>query len=113
MANAAMLVVPSRFEGFGFITAEAMLNYCPVVGRNTGGTKEQFDRGLECFNEEIGLRFSNDQEMLERMCQVVNTDVTEMCHRAKEMVVKHYNSEYCVNQIEEYYHFVLQNSKQA
>lgn len=113
MANAAMLVVPSRFEGFGFITAEAMLNYCPVVGRNTGGTKEQFDRGLECFNEEIGLRFSNDQEMLERMCQVVNTDVMEMCHRAKEMVVKHYNSEYCVNQIEEYYHFVLQNSKQA
>lgn len=113
MTNASMLVVPSRFEGFGFITAEAMLNFCPVVGRNTGGTKEQFDRGLEYFNEEIGLRFNNDTEMLERMCQVVETDLTPMCHKAREMVTTFYTSEYCVNQIEEYYRFVLENSKQV
>ena len=93
--------------------AQQALQHCPVVGRNTGGTKEQFDRGLECFNEEIGLRFSNDQEMLERMCQVVETDLTPMCHKAREMVTTFYTSEYCVNQIEEYYRFVLENSKQV
>ena len=53
MAKAKALVVPSRFEGFGFITAEAMLNNCFVVGRDTAGTKEQFDKcfdttGVEC-----------------------------------------------------------------
>ena len=53
MAKAKALVVPSRFEGFGFITAEAMLNSCFVVGRDTAGTKEQFDKCLDklslCF----------------------------------------------------------------
>ena len=111
MAHASMLVVPSRFEGFGFITAEAMLNYWPVVGRDTGGTKEQFDRGLEYFKEEIGLRFSDDCEMLGRMCQAVETDLMPMCNRAHDLVIKYYTSEYCVSQIEEYYRFVLEDSK--
>lgn len=113
MANASMLIVPSYFEGFGFITAEAMLNYCPVIGRNTGGTKEQFDRGLEHFNEEIGLRFTTDEEMLSCMSYIVDNDVTEMCNRAREMVTRFYTSEQCADQIEKYYNFVLADSKSS
>ena len=40
MKNAMALVVSSPSEGFGFITVEAMLNGCLVIGRNTAGTKE-------------------------------------------------------------------------
>ena len=45
MSKALALFVPSSFEGFGFITVEAMFCGCLVIGRNTGGTKEQFDNG--------------------------------------------------------------------
>lgn len=47
MKDAMALIVPSYWEGFGFITTEAMFNGCLVIGRNTSGTKEQFDNGLD------------------------------------------------------------------
>ena len=111
MAKAAMLVVSSPFEGFGFITAEAMLNYRPVVGRNTGGTKEQFDHGLKLTGKEIGYRFLNDKEMLDAMYNVVETDCTDMCIRAHDVVVSSYTIEHNVDQIEDYYNFVLKDFK--
>lgn len=40
MYKAKALVVPSRFEGFGFITVEAIMNGCIVFGHNTAGTAE-------------------------------------------------------------------------
>jgi len=40
MQKATALIVPSRNEGFGFITVEAMFNGCLVIGNNTAGTKE-------------------------------------------------------------------------
>ena len=60
-----MLIVPSIFEGFGFITAEGMANGCVVLGRNTAGTKEQFDNGVKMTGKEIGVRFIDDNEMLQ------------------------------------------------
>lgn len=111
MAKAAMLVVSSPFEGFGFITAEAMLNYCPVVGRNTAGTKEQFDHGLKITGKEIGFRFLNDEEMFDAMCKAVETDCTDMCIRAHDVVVSSYTVEHNVGQIENYYNFVMKDFK--
>ena len=34
MQGAIALIVPSRFEGFGFILVEAMLNHCIVIGHD-------------------------------------------------------------------------------
>ena len=64
MSHAALLVVPSRNEGFGFITAEAMFNGTLVIGRNTGGTKEQFDNGLQLIGREIGVRYESLSELI-------------------------------------------------
>ena len=47
MAGADAFVMTSLSEGFGLTTAEAMLNKCLVIARNTAGSKEQLDRGLE------------------------------------------------------------------
>lgn len=93
MANATALVVPSVFEGFGFISVEAMLNNCLVIGKNTAGIKEQFDNGLLYKNEEIGLRFHNSQELLECMNRAVveNFDLTRMY--ARECVLDLYTIE--------------------
>ena len=107
MAKAKMMVVPSQFEGFGFITAEAMLNFCPVVGRNTGGTKEQFDIGLSSTGEEIGFRFSNEDEMLKAMCSIVESDVHDMCQRAHKVVSSLYTVEQNAAEIEDYYKHIL------
>ena len=72
MYNAKALIVPSKNEGFGFITAEAMFNGCLVIGRNTSGTKEQMDNGLEKTGNEIALRFETEAELVMRMKEVDN-----------------------------------------
>ena len=106
MAKARMMVVPSRFEGFGFITAEAMLNGCPVVGRDTAGTKEQMDKGLEYAHGEIALRFSSDNEMLEAMEHVMTHSTEAMCKRARETVLHLYTAEEHVRQVLDYYQWI-------
>ena len=72
MANAEALIVPSFYEGFGFISVEAMLNRCLVIGRNTAGIKEQFDNGFKISHHEIGLRFDDieglKQQILKAVC---------------------------------------------
>lgn len=64
MSEARAIIVPSRYEGFGRITAEAMFNGCLVIGRNTGGTKEQFDNGRIRTGHEIGLRYFSHSELV-------------------------------------------------
>lgn len=111
MAKAKMLVVPSRFEGFGFITTEAMLNHCVVVGRNTAGTKEQFDNGFKEVEREIGYRFNKSEEMLNCMIKAMEDDTTQMVNDAYETVVKLYNVEQNVDKIEQLYCRVLKDKK--
>ena len=107
MAKAKMLVVPSRFEGFGFITTEAMLNHCVVVGHNTAGTKEQFDNGFAEVGREIGYRFDKSEDMLDCMIKVMNDDTSRMIEDAYHTVVKLYNVERNINKIVELYYKIL------
>lgn len=67
MHHALAIIVPSKCEAFGRITAEAMLSGCLVIGRDTGGTREQFERGEELCGSDIGLKFSDDTSMSEAM----------------------------------------------
>lgn len=107
MAKAKMLVVPSRFEGFGFITTEAMLNHCVVVGHNTAGTKEQFDNGFAEVGREIGYRFDKSEDMLDCMIKAMSGDTSRMIEDAYHTVVKLYNVERNINKIEELYYKIL------
>lgn len=75
MQNATALIMSSQSEGFGLVTAEAMFNGCLVIGRNTGGTKEQFDNGLNLQGCEIGLRFETEDELANRMLSIVNNGI--------------------------------------
>lgn len=109
MAKAKMLVMPSFFEGFGFVTAEAMACGCPVIGRATTGIKEQMENGLKHTGKDIGFMFSNNEEMLESMEKVISTDTSEMCARAKKTVFDLYSTERNVEEIEKYYKVILSN----
>lgn len=107
MRSALVLVVPSYFEGFGFITAEAMYNNCLVIGRNTAGTKEQFDNGYRQTGHEIGLRFTKDEEIIELLKRVMTEDFSLMKYYARKTVVNNYTVNINVNSIYSYYKKII------
>lgn len=110
MAHALAEIVPSHFEGFGFITAEAMFNGCLVIGRNIGGTKEQFDNGLELTGEEIGIRFEKDEELPAIMHAVVQNGIAyyePMILRSQKVVRQLYTSERNAEQIYQFYQDII------
>lgn len=105
MSEAIALIVPSKFEGFGFITTEAMLNRCLVIGRNTGGTKEQFDNGIEMQQNEIGLRFETIEQLSQLLKEVASNPIrfSEMKERAYSVVRTLYTLENNTKMIFDYY----------
>lgn len=106
MSKAAALIVPSRSEGFGFITAEAMFSGCLVIGKDVDGTKEQFDNGLELTHEEIGLRYSDNAQLVSLMCEVMDSGAETylpMIKRAQETVVSLYTTEQNTARIIDFY----------
>lgn len=102
MSEAQALLVPSEKEGFGFITAEAMYNGCLVIGRDTYGTKEQMDNGLESAGREIALRFSTQDELEKRLCEVCENEVgyyRKMIESAQSVVISRYTIEQNIDNI--------------
>lgn len=109
MSCAQAVLVPSVLEGFGFITVESMLNRTLVIGRNTGGTKEQFDNGLKLTGQEIALRCETMGEMARNMADVCKNGqlyYADMINRAEKVVRAMYTIENNVNQIIEIYKHV-------
>lgn len=107
MSKAKALVVPSRFEGFGFITAEAMVNGCLVIGKDTAGTKEQFDIGKNMVDKEIGLRFLTEEELLESMFYAVDADTIDMRNKARHVALSNYSIEKHAEYFDNYYKSIL------
>ncbi len=110
MSKATALIVPSRFEGFGFITAEAMANYCLVIGKNTAGTKEQFDNGLSDLGNEIGLRFMDETGLYECMLRAIENDMQEYIIRARKVVESRYTSDLNSNEVLRLYERITKDS---
>lgn len=108
MRNARALVVPSFFEAFGRCAAEAMLQACLVVGRDTAGTREQFENGLRETGGEIGLRFSTEQELVACLqCLEEDCDFLGIRKRAFEVANKLYTVRANVCQVLDFYNSIL------
>jgi len=91
MANAFALVVASRYEGFGFITVEAMFNGCLVIGNNTGGTKEILEK------EDLGILYSGHNALVSAMNSVVANGIEcyfPMIKKAQKQAVALYSKEH-------------------
>lgn len=88
MYHASAFLMLSKSEGFGFTTAEAMFNHCLVIGRNTAGTKEQFDNGLSFSGNEIGLRVNNVKDTIEAMKWVLQPCHSEEINKMKASAKK-------------------------
>lgn len=106
MYNAAVFVVPSRNEGFGFITAEAMFNGTIVIGKNTGGTKEQMDNGKENTKSEIAFRYINLQKLTDLLFKAQNLtyeSYMNVAQKAQKVVCELYDKEQQSKKIYKYY----------
>lgn len=114
MQKASAVIMASRFEGFGLVTAEAMFNGCLVIGHDTGGTKEQFDNGLKHSGAEIGLRYDSVEELGQKLIDVADSGMEKyfpMIERGQQVASSLYAIETCVDKVYDYYKEILANSK--
>ncbi len=113
MSKAQALIVASKFEGFGFITAEAMFNGCLVIGKNTAGTKEQLDNGLEMHGVEIGIRYNKESELVEKIQNICQEGIAPHINKlelAQKTVVQLYSAEQNVEKITSVYRQAIYNN---
>lgn len=109
--EAQALIVPSLSEGFGFITAEAMFSGCLVIGNDVAGTKEQFDNGKQQTGEEIGLRYTSQEQLVQHLLNITEsvrnntfTHIYEPMILRGQLVVKQlYTTECNAEQIYQFY----------
>lgn len=113
MQESKAIIVSSKCEGFGRITAEAMVNNCLVIGRNTGGTREQLDNGVIECKKEIGLRYENIKELISAMhtaAKMSEIDYNEIIANAKTTALKLYNPQLCVDKTYSFYDEIITNN---
>ena len=112
MQHTLALIVPSKAEGFGFITAEGMFSGALVIGRNTRGTKEQFDNGYTMCSEEIGLRYNTQDELIAHMVRVTQEGIEPfilMMKRGQTIVQTLYSIESHQQAVIELYNHIVNN----
>lgn len=108
--NAKALIVPSLFEGFGFITAEAMFSGCLVIGNDTAGTKEQFDNGKVLTGKDIALRYNTQEQLVQHLMDVSNNPTKyyePLIMRAQHTVSQLYSIEVHSQQVFDFYIHIL------
>lgn len=112
MSKAKALIVASKSEGFGFITAEAMYNGCLVIGKDLAGTKEQFDNGLKAKGAEIGIRYKAIDDLVKAMILVSNNEIdSSIIKNAQETVLNLYSIENNTKEIYNLYLNLINNRK--
>lgn len=114
MSHAKALIVASYSEAFGRVTAEGMFNGALVIGRDTAGTKEQFDNGLSLCGREIALRFTNTRSLVERLKSAVALDenvYSDYILSSQAVVKKLYSTETCVNKVADLYRNICTRCK--
>ncbi len=110
MYKAYVTIIPSVSEGFGRVMSEAMFNGSLVVGRNTAGTKEQFDNGVKLIGKEIGLRYNTQDELVQRMCEVEDNGIEHyypMIKYSQRIVADLYTLENHAKQMYQLYQNIL------
>lgn len=110
MYNAKATVITSFQEGFGRVLPEAMANGSLTIGRNTGGTREQFDNGLRLVGSEIGFRFNDVNELasiLETISKKEKYDFKDMIYNSQRVVKELYSIKNYTGNIIKLYHRLL------
>lgn len=104
MLSAKALIVGSYNEGFGMMTAEANMLGCPVIGRNTAGTKEILEK------TKGGFLYDSISQMAEYMTEISkmnDMDVLNFMKNPIEIAISLYSIEKSASSIYDYYREIL------
>ncbi len=104
MKKAKALMVGSLAEGFGMMTAEANMMGCPVIGRNTAGTKEI----IELTGG--GFLFETQTELLNAIKQIAGMSSNEICKKMEtpmQIAIRAFNRERSAELVYSYYLDIL------
>jgi glycosyltransferase involved in cell wall biosynthesis len=85
--SAQVLVIPSRWEGFGLIAAEAMRAGLPVIASSVGGLPEVVEDGVTG----ILVRPDSPEELADAILNLDEKKRIHMSKAARKRVVKHFN----------------------
>ena len=107
LRHSKMIIIPSLFEGFGFVMVEAMQNKCPVIARNTTGLREQFENGLKYSGFDIAYLFDDNNDIVTAMQKIISNNNEQMVESAYNTVTHMYTTERNARQIEKYYYNIL------
>ena len=104
--KAKALIVASKFEGFGRMTAEAAFRGCIVIGRNTGGTKEIIDKTGGVFFD------GTVQDLINKMYSVSKLsteDYSKISLKALEVAKNQFSIEQNAENVYQTYKRILKN----
>lgn len=85
-AQAELLVVPSRWEGFGLVAAEAMRSGLPVVASAVGGLSEVVEHGVTGLLVEPG----SPEALADAISSLTAADLARMGRAGRERVQAHF-----------------------
>jgi len=106
MKKAHGLIVASRCEGFGRMTAEACFSGCVVIGKNSGGT-------MEIIQKTGGELFDSDSELLacmEQLSQMNEEEYLGLARHAQEVAVSLYSTEKNILETYSFYNDILKEN---
>ena len=109
MQHARASIVPSLFEGFGFITVEAMMNGSLVIGRNSSGTKMIMEA---TGNSEF--LYDNIEELASKMEQIISRDslfYRDHIIKVQNMALKKFSIERYGDDVYEVYKKILKEKR--
>lgn len=87
MLHAQALLMCSENEGLGRVSVEAMFYGCPVIARNSGGSKEFI------FQNETGYLFDTTNECVQIMKGIIKSDANVLIDRAHKYVSENFSIE--------------------
>lgn len=109
MRKARGLIVASRCEGFGRMTAEACFCGCVVIGKDTGGTRE-------ILKETGGLLFTEEGDLLkcmEKLAMMDETDYKDVANNAANVACNLYSTEQNISNTYRFYKDILKASEKG
>ena len=83
---------------------------CLVIGNDTAGTKEQFDIGKAITGDEIALRYTTHEQLINHLLDVTNNPIKlyePIILRGRETAKQLYSTEQHAKSVYEFYNKIL------